>query len=299
MTAIRLIAMDLDGTLLDNQGRLPAENAQVVAEAAAQGIEIVLATGRRFDSARAFAVQMACPMHVISSNGALTKTVSGETLSRRLLPAAVARRVLAATERFRSEAGVVFDRATSTEIVLERIDWDDPLRGAYYRKYRESVREIRPLAACLDGPDSEDPIQVMFTGGCERMRAAQETLRKLANGGAEFSLALADYPARDLAILDVLEHGVTKGVALADWAHRRGMAREEVMAIGDNWNDREMLEYAGVPVVMANAVAEVMADAKNRDWNMTLSNEQCGVAHAVRRHALLDGRTNGRAHGRK
>jgi Cof subfamily protein (haloacid dehalogenase superfamily) len=286
MTAIRLIAMDLDGTLLDNQGRLPAENARTVAEAAARGIEILLVTGRRFDSARAFAMQMSCPIHVISSNGALTKTLAGETLSRRLLPAAVARRVLAATERFRSEAGVVFDRATNTEIVMERIDWDNPLRGDYYRKYRDSVREIRPLADCLDG---EDPIQVMFSGGCQRMYAVQEILGKLANAGSEFSLALADYPARDLAILDVLNHGVTKGVALADWALRRGIAPQEVMAIGDNWNDREMLEYSGVPVVMANAVSEVLAAAKARGWAMTLSNEQCGVAHAIRRYALMNG----------
>jgi len=280
--AIRLIAMDLDGTLLDNQGRLPVENAQTVAEAAARGIEIVLATGRRFDSARGFARQIPCPMHIISSNGALTKTVAGETLGRRLLPVAVARKVLEATEGFRSEAGVVFDRATSTEIVLERIDWDDPLRGEYYRKYRDSVREVKPLASCLNG---EDPIQVMFTGGCRRMQEAKQKLETVA-GADGFSLALADYPARDLAILDVLDRGVTKGAALADWAHARGVAREEVMAIGDNWNDREMLEYAGLPVVMANAVAQV----KERGWAMTLSNEQCGVAHAIRRYAVANGR---------
>ncbi len=280
--AIRLIAMDLDGTLLDNQGRLPAENARTVAEAAARGIEILLVTGRRFDSARAFAQQIPCEMHVISSNGALVKTVAGETLDRRLLPVAVARTVLEATPKFLSEAGVVFDRAAHTEIVLERIDWDDPLRGDYYRKYKDSVREIKPLTACLDG---EDPVEVMFTGGCQRIRTVYETLEKLPGAG-DFSLALADYPQIDLAILDVLGSGVTKGVALADWARRRSIAREEVMAIGDNWNDREMLEYAGLPMVMANAVPLL----KDRGWPMTLSNEQCGVAHAIRRHALANGR---------
>ncbi len=239
--AIKLIAMDLDGTLLDSQGRLPAENARTVAEAAARGIEIVMVTGRRFDSARAFAEQIPCAMHVISSNGAVTKNMSGETLSRRLLPVAVARKVIESTERFRSEAGVVFDRATRAEVVLERINWDDPLRGAYYRKYRDSVREVKPLTACLDG---EDPIQVMFTGGCERMRAAKQTLEAL-DIASEFSLSLADYPRQDMAILDVLARGVTKGTALAEWARGRGIEREQVMAIGDNWNDREMLEYAG------------------------------------------------------
>jgi hydroxymethylpyrimidine pyrophosphatase-like HAD family hydrolase len=83
-------------------------------------------------------------------------------------------------------------------------------------------------------------------------------------------------------LLDVLRYGVTKGMALAEWARRLGIARAEVMAIGDNWNDREMLEYAGLPVLMGNSVPEL----KSLGWTLTLSNDDCGVAHAIRTHVL-------------
>ncbi len=75
---------------------------------------------------------------------------------------------------------------------------------------------------------------------------------------------------------------MTKGVALKEWARRRGIAREEVMAIGDNWNDREMLEFAGLPVVMANCVDEL----KSLGWAMTLSNDENGLAEAINTYAL-------------
>jgi hydroxymethylpyrimidine pyrophosphatase-like HAD family hydrolase len=99
---------------------------------------------------------------------------------------------------------------------------------------------------------------------------------------AEFTLALTEYELRDFSILDVLRRGVTKGVALKEWARRRDIAREEVMAIGDNWNDREMLEFAGLPVVMGNSVAEL----KSLGWATTSSNDEAGVAEAIDTYAL-------------
>jgi hydroxymethylpyrimidine pyrophosphatase-like HAD family hydrolase len=83
-------------------------------------------------------------------------------------------------------------------------------------------------------------------------------------------------------MLDVLRPGVTKGVALAEWARHRGIAPQDVMAIGDNWNDREMLAYAGLPVVMGNSIAEL----KTLGYATTLSNDDAGVAAAIRKYAL-------------
>ena len=99
---------------------------------------------------------------------------------------------------------------------------------------------------------------------------------------ADFTLALTEYEQRDFSILDVLRPGVTKGVALKEWARRRGIQREEIMALGDNWNDREMLEFAGLPVVMANSVAEL----KSSGWAITSSNDACGVAQAINTYVL-------------
>jgi len=127
----------------------------------------------------------------------------------------------------------------------------------------------------------EDPVEIMFIGECEMIRGALRTL-ETHERNYEYTLALTEYEERGMSMLDVLQRGVTKGAALAEWARRRGIARESVMAIGDNWNDREMLEYAGVPVVMGNGVPEL----KTLGWKVTLSNDDCGVADAIRTYAL-------------
>jgi Cof subfamily protein (haloacid dehalogenase superfamily) len=276
--AIKLIAMDIDGTLLDSQAQVPEKNARAVAEAAARGVEIVLVTGRRFDFARPIADALPCDLHLIVSNGALIKSKSGETHQQLLLPSQTARRVIESTEAFRANAAVIFDRPMERQMILEKVQWDDPLRGGYFRRNRAYIAEVSPLVDCLNG---EDPIQVMFTGGCQPIRKAMRGLAALPIA-ADFTLALTEYEQRDFSILDVLRPGVTKGVALKEWARRRGIAREEIMALGDNWNDREMLEFAGLPVVMANSVAEL----RSFGWATTSSNDECGVAEAINTYVL-------------
>ena len=276
--AIQLIAMDIDGTLLDSQSQLSADNAQAIAEAAARGIEIVIVTGRRFNSARLIAGQVPCEVELIVSNGALVKSKSGETHLRTLLPVETARRVLEATEEFRPMSGVIFDRPAENQVIFERIDWDGPFVGPYLRRHRTQVAEIAPLAQCLN---DEDPVVVMFIGECAPVSAARERLVSLDFRG-DFTIAITEYPRTGFSFMDVLGHGVTKGAALEEWARRKGVARENVMAIGDNWNDREMLEYAGLPVVMGNALPEL----KSLGWATTLTNDQSGVAAAIRTHIL-------------
>jgi Cof subfamily protein (haloacid dehalogenase superfamily) len=275
---VKLIALDIDGTLLDSNAHLPDENRSAIVEAAARGIEITLVTGRRFDFARSIAEQLPCDLHLIVSNGSLIKSKDGETHQRLLLTSATARRVLEATPEFRPGAAVVFDRPRAGQVILERVDWDDPFRGGYFRRNREFIAEVAPLTACLDG---EDPIQVMYVGACESMRAAKQALETISIAG-EYTLALTEYESRNLSILDVLRRGVTKGAALAEWVRRRGITRDQVMAVGDNWNDREMLEFAGLPVLMGNCIPEL----KSLGWVVTLSNDENGVAEAIRTFAL-------------
>jgi 5-amino-6-(5-phospho-D-ribitylamino)uracil phosphatase len=275
---IKLIAMDIDGTLLDSSSRLSDDNSRTVAEAASRGIEILLATGRRFHSARVIADMIPCDLGFIVNNGSLLKSKDGVTQQRHLLPVETARRVLEHTLEFRSCAAVVFDRPLENQVVLEQVDFDDPFRGGYFRRSREYIAKVSPLTDCLNG---EDPIQVMYVGACKPMRVAMQRLESLPFAH-EYALSLTEYEHKELSILDVLRRGVSKGVALAEWARRRGFAREEVMAIGDNWNDREMLEFAGRAVVMGNAVAEL----KSLGHAVTLSNDQSGVAEAIRTYAL-------------
>lgn len=278
---VRLIAMDIDGTLLDSRHELPAATREAIVEARARGIEIMLVTGRRFDFAKLISEQLPCELTLVVNNGALIKSKAGETHLRHLLPRALAREVLAATADFRSGAAVVFDRVRERQLVFERIDWEDPVSGGYYQRNREFITECLPLEESLD----EDPIQVMFVGSVARMRAAHLALKAMPRV-SDFSTALTEYEQRDLSILDVIERGCSKGAALAEWARRRGIRREEIMAIGDNWNDRDMLEFAGLPVLMANSAAELKA----LGWAVTLSNDEAGVAAAIRAHALGEAR---------
>ena len=276
---VRLIALDIDGTLLDENSRLPEKNRDAVAEAHARGIEIALVTGRRYDFATPIARQFPCPLTMIVNNGALVKSSDGGTELVHLLPREIAERVLEEAGEFRELASVCFNRPRENQVIYERIDWEDPLRGGYFARNREYLAEMSPLKDCL----VEDPIQVMFTGYANQVREVQSFLSGLPFA-QEYSLAMTVYDKRDFGLLDVIKEGCSKGATLAEWVRRRGWSREHVMAIGDNLNDMEMLQFAGLPVVMGNSVPEL----KSLGWRETLSNDQGGVAAAIELYALGD-----------
>ncbi|HJR60481.1 MAG TPA: Cof-type HAD-IIB family hydrolase [Vicinamibacterales bacterium] len=269
---IRLLALDIDGTLLDSTGQLPQANCDAIARAIDLGVEVALATGRRYDFARPIFEQLPGPLTLILSNGAVVKTRDGETLMRRLLPRAVARDVLASVPQHRHEAAVTFDRPREGQIVYQAIDWEHPRHSRFFAANRPFLAEMNPLEDCL----TEDPVQVMFTGVCAEMRELFYELRGDASD-RRYSVALTEYEFRDFSLVDVLQAGCSKGTALQDWAAERGYARAEIMAVGDNLNDVEMLEFAGRAVVMANGIPEL----KDRGWALTASNDDGGVAQAV------------------
>ena len=275
--AVKLIAIDIDGTLLDSRSQLSEANREAIAAAAGRGIEVALVTGRRFDFARPIADQLSGPLTMIVNNGALIKSKDGVTRLRHLLPREVARRVLEATPQFRVGAAVVFDRPRGNQVIFERIDWEDPGRKGYFERNREFIAQVTPLEACL----TEDAIQVMYSGPVETMRQVEAVLRTLPLAD-RFALAVTEYEHRDFGLVDVLHPACSKGAALAEWATLQGFSRDEVMAIGDNLNDREMLEYAGVPIVMGNSVPAL----KTLGWRQTLTNDEDGVAAAILAHAL-------------
>jgi Cof subfamily protein (haloacid dehalogenase superfamily) len=275
--AIRFIALDIDGTLLNSKFEVSAANRAAIAEATQRGIEVALVTGRRYDFAMPVANQIDAPITMIVNNGALVRTKDGRILLRHLLPKETARRVVQATEPWRGATAVVFDRPQANQVILQSIDWNDPTRGGYYRRNREFLAEAKPLESCL----TEDPIQVMFTGGVALMREAESALQRV-QFREEFNLAVTVYEDRDFSMIDVIHPGVTKGASLAEWTASRGILPQEILAIGDNRNDLEMLSFSGIPVVMGNCVPEL----KQRGWHITGSNDDDGVAAAIERFAL-------------
>ena len=274
--SIRLLAIDIDGTLLDSAGRIPDDTRRALAAAVEQGIEVALVTGRAFHFAQPIADRLALPVLVVSSNGAIVRSPDGTALVRRQLPAAVARDVLSETSEYRADAAVVFDRPHACQVVAGGMDWQHPSRVGYWTRNAAIISEVLPLERCLD----EDPIQVMFNGAVARMRTL--VARLTAGQRGRYHVTVTEYDARDFTLVDVLAAGVSKGTTLAQFCQERGYDRMQVFAAGDNHNDREMLEFAGVPVVMANAVPELL----RAGFHVTASNDEAGLARAIERFAL-------------
>ena len=270
--SIRLLATDIDGTLLNPQFQISEGDLEALRRAHASGIEIVLVTGRRHTFALPIAQQLGFDLWLISSNGAVTRSLSGETFHRDLMPAQTCRQLCQAMQEFRGNTVLTFDKEIKGAIVLERLDEVGLSIRRWLEKNMEYIEFVVPIERAL----VTDPVQSMFCGTMARMRLA---LQALERAGLEDKVTVlrTEYPVRDLSMIDVLNAGCSKGHALERWAKHRGYPRDEVMAVGDNHNDVEMLEFAGHPVIMGNACEELRA----RGWRVTLGNEACGVAAAL------------------
>ncbi len=274
----RLIAIDVDGTLLDGRGRVPEDNLAALHEAAASGIHLVVVTGRSYPFALQALAGLPDPLTVIAYNGAVARLRGGATLAVRHLPRGTARRLLASTKPWRSSTLVQFDREGSGQTMTDMMSWDQPNRRGYFEKVRHLVQAVDDLElACAD----HDPVQVAFNGPTAQMDALLGALR---TGGltAGASLSVTAYPARDFTLVDVNAEGATKGSALAHVAAHYGVAQADVFAIGDNHNDVDMLQWAGTAVVMGNAEPEVLA----LGFPVTASHDEAGLAVAIRKYAL-------------
>jgi hydroxymethylpyrimidine pyrophosphatase-like HAD family hydrolase len=218
------------------------------------------------------AQQLGFDLYLISSNGAVTRSLDGELFHRDLLPVGTARELVGSMREYRGNTVITFDTETKGALVLERMD---ELTGSIQRwleKNMQFIDFVVPIEKAL----VSDPVQAMFCGTIERMRGALQTLAGC--GVADrITVLRTEYPVRDLCIVDVLNQGCSKGHAVERWTTYRGIAREQVMAIGDNYNDVEMLEFAGIPVIMGNASPEL----RDRGWMVTGLHDEAGVAAAV------------------
>ena len=270
--SIRLLATDIDGTLLNPEFQISEGDLEALRRAHAAGIEIVLVTGRRHTFALPIAQQLGFDLWLISSNGAVTRSLAGETFHRDLMPLALCRELCGAMQDFRGNTVLTFDKETRGAIVLEHLDELSTSIRRWLEKNMQYIEFVVPIEDSL----VTDPVQTMFCGSMARMASALQALEATGMGN-RMTVLRTEYPERDLSMIDVLNAGCSKGHALSRWAAHRGFRPEQVMAIGDNHNDVEMLEFAGYPVIMGNACAEL----RGRGWKVTLGNDSCGVAAAL------------------
>lgn len=278
---VRLVAIDVDGTLLPSVGHAITPRSGRALEAAQQaGITVAIATGRRtaFTTPLLASFNLRADTLLITSNGAVVRTLSGALLDRTPMEPAIARALCTLLRPFGCLV-FTFDRPGRRELVLENMEEAHGRIAIWIDANRHALEVVRPLedAFSLAAEPEDFPIQGMSAGSIEQMRRAEAAIRE--SPLAEFCTAVrTEYPARDLSILDLLPQGVSKGNALRKLAGRLGIDRKAVMAIGDNWNDVDMLEFAGQPVLMGNAAPELRTMAKTLGWRQAPPNDQDGVA---------------------
>jgi Cof subfamily protein (haloacid dehalogenase superfamily) len=283
---IRLLALDLDGTLLNSHGELTRRTRQTLARARDRSVKVALVTGRRFRDARPLALELGLDVPVIAHNGALTKHAQTlETVAVMPLPVASAREILSIGRRMNADLLVSDDHEGKGVMVYDHLSGDNPALRRYVAwakrlhgiEDRNGVLEVDSLEEYLD----HDPIHVAFSGRCAAMAKLEMTLHQEL--GSSVKIFRTAYPQTDFTLIDLVHPEVSKGVGVAAAATELAVTREEILAIGDNFNDLEMLQFAGIGVVMANA------DSALRDLpglHGTASNDEDGVALAVEKFIL-------------
>lgn len=269
-----LLAVDLDGTLLNSSRVIPEENVRAIRRAVDAGVAVAIVTGRRFPALRPHIEALGLAPFVVANSGALIrKGLDGPILRRVLLPIETAHRVLELAELARMEPVVHDGPDAEGNLVLRKSARAEPSMERYLNKsYPEPtwVSTIRLERA---------PVQIGFTGTVARVRSFEASLRH-GLGAERASFARTEYAAEDLALLDVLAAAATKSKALEFLAACLGIEVSSTMAIGDNWNDLDMLERAGLGVLMANAADEL----RGRGLVETRTNDEAGVAFAISRY---------------
>ncbi len=284
---IKLLALDLDGTVLNSHGEVSERNLGALRAAEENGVYVTIATGRRFRDACPVAFKLGLNAPIITHNGTLTKHAETlETISVRLIEPATIRDIMRIGGEFgvdgmmscdpHGKGTLFYDRVSEDNLPLQKyIAWSRKLHGS------EGDAAIVHVESLLSIIDDVETIHISFSGHCEAMSRLQIILDTELDGKAKVLATV--YPQVNFTLLDILPPGSSKGFGLHNLAVSLGLAPENVMAMGDNFNDLEMLEYAGTPVVMGNAAPELL---ENENYRQTLSNDEDGVALAIEKYIL-------------
>ena len=283
---IKLLTLDLDGTLLDSRGKVPEGNRAAIRAAEAKGVLVTIATGRRFWDARPVGLELELNAPLITHNGALLKYADTlENVAFSVLNESVAAEILRAGKAAGGNAlvsadphgkGTLFyDRVSADNVPLQRyIEWSNRLHG----EDAGAVRRVEDLAEIVG---SHEIIHISFSGTCASMAEMEVFLS--GELGDTVTILSTIYPRLDFTLIDILPADASKGGGTEKLARLEGIMPDEVMSIGDNFNDLEMLEFAGTAVVMGNADPGLL---EREEFYTTVSNDECGVAAAIERFIL-------------
>lgn len=284
---IKLLALDLDGTLLNSKGKISDENKSAIRKAEEKGVLVTIATGRRFRDARPVALEAEFNAPIITHNGALLKfaqtletvaasTIKTETVTEilRVGNAICGDALLSADPH--GKGTLYYDTVSEKNIPLQKyIAWSKILHGDEAETAIVHVENLDEIVEKIE------TVHVSFSGRCEPMFEMQKILNDELKDSVNILATV--YTHLDFTLLDILPPGASKAHGVDALAKLNNLTRENVMTIGDNFNDLEMLEYAGTPVLMGNATPELL---EREDFFVTLSNDEHGVAIAIEKFIL-------------
>ncbi len=285
---IKLLALDLDGTTLTSTGHISSANRKAIRAAEERGVLVTIATGRRYRDARPVGLDLELNAPLITHNGALLKFAETmETVHSSLLSSALSLEIVQLGKSLGGDALVSVDPNGKGTLLYDRVSDDNtPLKK--YLRWAETLHGEGPGREGVDHVEvldevipQYDVVHISFSGTCSPMRDLETNLRQVL--GDSVTLLATIYPRLDFTLLDILPPDASKGHAVAKLAEINGLRPENVMAIGDNFNDLEMLLYAGTPVVMGNADPSLL---EMGEFYTTLNNDDSGVAAAIERFIL-------------
>lgn len=271
--AIRLIALDIDGTLLDSARQLRPRVRQAIAAAHERGIVVTLATGRRYRMTAAVAAEAGIRAPLVLNNGNLIyDPATGERLFHQPLAVRTAR-VAVCILRDRQFSPVLYRHEETGPDVFYEQPSDDTWFWQWEPGTATQVSQL--LQVCRPAPD-----KILVHDKRDRIAELQTELQQVLPGRWRAYTVGGATP--EYGLLELFHGACSKAAALRRLARHLGIERRQVMAIGDDINDIEMLNWAGAGVAMANAPPEVKQHAR---WQ-TGSNDEDGVAEAIERIAL-------------
>lgn len=284
---IKLLALDLDGTTLNSLGKVSDANRTAIKAAEDAGVLVTIATGRRFRDAQPVGVDLGLNAPLITHNGALLKFAeSGETVEYSLLTDTTSLEIVTVGKNLGGDALVSADPHGMGTLLYDRVSEDNrPLMK--YIRWSESLHGDDAELSIVHVPRLEDVIHehevvhISFSGSCTSMTRLESSLNE--EFGDKITILATIYPRLDFTLLDILPPNASKGHGVARLAELNGLRPDEVMAIGDNFNDLHMLEFAGTPVVMGNADDRLHTMG---EFYTTLTNDEGGVAAAINRFIL-------------
>lgn len=268
MRRIRMVALDLDGTLLTDELVIEPRAKEILRQAINRGITVTLATGRMYLSARPYAAELGLELPLIVYHGAQVRhAATGEVLFEQTVPLPLAWRLIKHLRRF----GYAYNVYLGDRLYAENVQKENE---EYAARAGVGLHWVEDMLAFL----KEEPLKIVALRNGPGLDLLEKAIRQDLGSEVYMTRSLPYY-------LEMLNPKVNKARGLQEVAAWQGITPEEIMAIGDSYNDIQMLRYAGLAVAMGNAPAAVREEA---DY-VTASNNEGGVARALEKFLFLGG----------